>query len=67
MEEKLDDTDTSLEDVAECGILELGLDSLDVMQLSDFLKKTYNVHFTFTELTQLETLGAMAEAVVEQS
>ncbi len=63
--EELDDTEIPLEEGAESGIV--GLDSINVMQLSDFLKKTYNIHFTVTELTQLKTLVAVAEAVVEQS
>ena len=67
VEDELDDTDMPLDEVASSGIYELGLDSLNVMQMADFFKKSYNVHFTFSELVELETLGEVAEAVVQQS
>ena len=67
VEDELDETDMPLDEVASSGIYELGLDSLNIMQMADFFKKSYNVQFTFSELVELETLGAVAEAVVQQS
>ena len=67
LKDELDDADMTQDELAQSGIFELGLDSLNVMQLSDFFKKTYKLHFTYGELTELDTLGQIAATVVKNS
>ena len=67
LEEELDSPDMSLEEVAESGMYDLGLDSLNVMQMAEYLNKTYKVKMTFAEVLDHETIGHLAEFIVKQS
>jgi len=65
--DEIEDPKMPLAEIADNGIFELGLDSLNIMQLSDYIKTNYSVHLTFSELTDLDTLGKLSRAVVKQS
>ena len=67
LKEDLDSPDVSLEEVAESGMYDLGLDSLNVMQTAEFLKKKYDVKMTFVEVLDHGTIGRLAEFIVKKS
>ena len=63
----LDSPDISMEELAENGMYDLGLDSLNVMQMADFLNKLYDLKLTFSDIVDYGTLGRLAETIVKQS
>ena len=67
IKDDLDSPDLPLEEVAESGMYELGLDSLNVMQTADFINKIYSVKMTFSDVVGHGTLGQLAGFIVQQS
>ncbi len=67
IKEDLDSPDISVEELAESGMYDLGLDSLNVMQMADFLNRFYDLKLTFSDIIDYQTLGRLAEAIVKQS
>lgn len=63
----LDSSDISLEEFASSGMYDLGLDSLNVMHMADFVNQTYDVKMTFSEVVNHGTVGQLAAFIVEQS
>ncbi|MGC5289621.1 acyl carrier protein [Micromonospora sp. DT231] len=52
--------------VATAGRVEVGLDSLAVVELSDLLSKRLDIHVSDYELLELATVGDIAELVAER-
>ncbi|SFC53365.1 4-hydroxy 2-oxovalerate aldolase/acyl carrier protein [Micromonospora sediminimaris] len=52
--------------VATADRVEVGLDSLAVVELSDLLSKRLDVHVSDYELLELATVGDIAELVAER-
>ena len=60
-------SDLSVERFARSGIFQLGLDSLNIMQIADFLRRTYKVDKKFSELIECETMAEISEMVLKES
>ena len=67
IKDDLDSPNISLEELAENSMYDLGLDSLNVMHMADFLNKIYNVKVTFSDIVDYGTLGRLAEVIMKQS
>lgn len=52
--------------VATAGRVEVGLDSLAVVELSDLLSRRLDIHVSDYELLELATVGDIAELVAER-
>ena len=63
----LDDPDLPAEEIAHTNVFTLGLDSLSLMEVRDFILRDYGFDFGISELTELETIAAMAELVERES
>ena len=63
----LDETDMPAETIAQTNVFTLGLDSLNLMEVRDFILRDYGFDFGLSELMELETIAAMAELVVSES
>ena len=57
----------TLEEIANTGLFQLGLNSLKLMQLADLLMKKFDVDMNISDIIEYETLGEIAKAVVEES
>ena len=67
VENEIESSDLTLEKFASSGIFQLGLDSLIIMQIADFLRQTYKVDKELSALIECETLGEIAEMVTQES
>ena len=67
VENEIESPDLSLEKFASSGIFQLGLDSLNIMQIADFLRQAYKVDKEFSELIECETMGEIAEMVTRET
>ena len=67
VENEIESSDLTLEKFASSGIFQLGLDSLNIMQIADFLRQTYKVDKELSALIECETLGEIAEMVTQES
>ncbi len=67
IKEDLDDPELPPGEMSTSGIFQLGLDSLSVMQIASFIKMTYDVNKSFSELVDCETMGRIAETVLRKS
>ena len=67
VEKEIEPSDLSIETFARSGIFQLGLDSLNIMQIADFLRHTYKVDKKFSELIECETMEEISEMVLKES
>ena len=67
VEKEIEPSDLSIEMFARSGIFQLGLDSLNIMQIADFLRHTYKVDKKFSELIECETMEEISEMVLKES
>ena len=67
VEKEIEPSDVSVEMFARSGIFQLGLDSLNIMQIADFLRQTYQVDKKFSELIECETMAEISEMVLNES
>lgn len=67
VEKEIEPSDVSVEMFARSGIFQLGLDSLNIMQIADFLRQTYQVDKKFSELIECETIAKISEMVIKES
>ena len=67
VEKEIEPSDVSVEMFARSGIFQLGLDSLNIMQIADFLRQTYQVDKKFSELIECETIAEISEMVIKES
>ena len=67
VEKEIEPSDLSVETFAHSGIFQLGLDSLNIMQIADFLRQTYQVDKKFSELIECETMAEISEMVLKES
>ena len=68
VEKEIEPSDLSVETTfARSGIFQLGLDSLNIMQIADFLRHTYKVDKKFSELIECETMEEISEMVLKES
>lgn len=66
-EEFLGSSKLTTGELANTGLFQLGLNSMQLIQLVDYLMKTYDVDMSISEMIEHETLGEIAKAVVEES
>lgn len=61
----LDDPSMPVEKAAGTNIFALGLDSLNLMEMRDYMTQSYGSSMGYAELIELETIQAMAEAILK--
>ena len=67
IKDDLDSSDVTVEQFASSGLFELGLDSFNVMQISDFIDQKYRVSKPFSEIIDYDTVGDLVEAITKES